>query len=321
MKRIFDPGDRVSWPQTQMPAGESGRSIEVEDTDTVRYASGRVYVKYLYKGLHDRMVEDMKANVEEEFDNLVIVTGDEGSGKSNEAYYTAKAFDPDFDMSKSLVYSWGQFLQSVTEDPQRVYWFDEAVLVAAGRDWMKESNKMLVKSLQIIRSMRLTIIMNIPSFDAIDVYIRTFRTRYMIKAHVMKWSGDKEARRGYAELFVPKTKEERRALPKDALAEDYFRSVGFFRFPKMDGEAKSFYDLVKAKNQKEALMDMRQAVEESSGASRYKRDKQSLTRLVSYMADVQGLSYQEIADIAEMPYNTVKGMAWRERNKEAYNEG
>lgn len=316
LKYAFDVGERVQWPQTSMPAPEgSERYLTIEDRIVQRHPSGKYYVKYLFKELMERIIEDMHSNIEQSFDNLVTIIGPEGVGKSNLGYHVCKSFDPDFDMIKSTIYTWNQFIESVDNDPQKVYWLDEAVLMASGRDWMKDTNKMLMKSLQLIRSYRLTIVMCIPSFDAIDVYIRTFRTRYLIKAAKMAWNGDRVAVRGYAELKMPKSEYQRAMLDKSARGEDFFTSVGFFRFPQMDPEAAETYEKMKLENQQKAFREMREMTEEM-GQSRYKRDKKSLTALVSYLADEQGMTYQEIADIAGMPYSTVKNMAWRERRKE-----
>lgn len=305
----FEPGDSVQWPDTERPAAEGQRSVTVSDAIVRRYQSGKYYVKYLYTDLVDRMIEDMRANVDNDLDNIVTIFGGEGTGKSNLAYYLAKRYDEDFDLSKSLIYTWEQFVTSLTDDPQSVYWFDEAILVAAGRDWMKEANKMLVSSLQTIRFKKLMIIFCIPSLDSIDVYIRQFRTRYAIEAHIMCWPHDREAHRGYAELYVPKSKEEREKLPKDAKAKNFFKSRGFFIHPLMKDND---YDRFKEQASDNNLQAMKDKI---GGSSRYQRDKQSLARLVAYMTDVQGMTYQEVAEITGMPYNTVKGMAWRERNK------
>lgn len=312
----YEQGDKVQWPQTSMPATEnSQRFLTVEDRIVTRYASGRYYVRYLFKELMQRIIEDMHCNVEEAFDNLVAIIGHEGVGKSNLAYDICIQFDPEFDIHKSTIYSWQQFIESVSTDPQKVYWLDEAVLLASGRDWMKDTNKMLVKALQLIRSYRLTIIMCIPSFDALDFYIRTFRTRYLIKAMKMKWNQDREAVRGYAELRIPLSEEERRKLPKDVKAEDSFKPVGYFRFPKMDPEASKIYEAMKLENQQAAFREMRDMTEEMSGKSTYRRDKQSLKALVSYLVDMQGMSYMDVSKISGIPYSTIKNMAWAERNK------
>ena len=314
----FDKGDKVQWPNTQLPAGENGRSVEVEDTQVLRFPSGRYYVRYLYKDLDKRIFEDMQGNIDEHFDNLITIVGGEGVGKSNLAHYICRSFDQDFDMSKSLIYSWVQFIESLTgNDTQKVYWLDEAILLASGRDWMKEANKMLMQCLQIVRSRRLTIIMCIPSFDNIDVYIRTWRTRYMIKAQRMKWSGDRELVRGYAELFIPKSEEERKALPKDAKAEQFFKSIGYFRFPKMPVEDDKAYDKMKLDNQTNALNEWKERTLEAQGGTRFAQTSKRLAAVICFMVEEQGISYDDVADIAGMPQSTVRGIVARERNREA----
>lgn len=130
----------------------------------------------------------------------------------------------------------------------------------------------------------------------------------------MAWSKDREAHRGYAELCISKTDDERRNLPDNAAPEDYFRSVGYMRFPKIEDAAVETYELMKDRNQKQMLTEMREETERMS-ESRYRRDKKSVAALISYLVETEGMSYQEVADIAGMPYSTVKGIAWRERNR------
>lgn len=312
----FEPGDRVQWPMTSMPASEEqSNSLTVEDVQKTRYMkSGKFYCRYLYKELLQRMIDDMKDAVMQQFDNLVVIDGSEGVGKSNLAYKIATRFDPDFDIQKSLIYTLPQFLDAITgEDVQKVYWFDEAVIVAAGRKWQDKGNMILFELLQFIRSMGLTLIMCIPKFDNIDVYIRTFRTRYVVTARRMRWCEDREAVRGYAELYIPKSPEERDKLPEKAKAKDFFKSVGFFRFPVMPPEVKEIYEKIKAKNRQNRLIMMREQLNGETESALRKRDKRSLEALVSYMTDTQGMSYKEVADIAGMPYSTVKNMVWRTR--------
>lgn len=189
-RHIFEEGDRVQWPNTQIPASaESERALTVESMDATRYRpSGKYYVRYLYKELMDRVVEDMHSNIEQHFDNLVVFCGDEGTGKSNGAYYLCKRFDPDFDLSKSYAYTWDDFIAKLTDgEPQKVYWLDEAINLASGRDWMKEANKMLIRVLQTMRSKGMTLVMCVPVLKNLDVYIREHRTRYVFVAKCMRW--------------------------------------------------------------------------------------------------------------------------------------
>lgn len=189
-RRIFEPGDRVQWPNTQVPASDSNdKALTVVTMDATRYRkSGKYYVRYLYEELLDYMIEDMHQNILQKFDNLVVVIGDEGTGKSHGAYHICKMFDPDFDMEKSYAYTWDDFITKLTNgDPQKVYWLDEAINLASGRDWMKEANKMLVKILATMRSKEMTLVMCIPLLKNLDQYIRMHRTRYLVKTYCMRW--------------------------------------------------------------------------------------------------------------------------------------
>lgn len=313
----YDVGDRVQWPMTSVPA-EPGQSnaLTIEDRILTRHLSGKYHVSYLFAELESRIVEDMHRNVEAEFDNLVCIIGEEGVGKSHLAHHIALQFDPEFDMEKSLIYSWLEFLDSVTsDDPQRIYWFDEAVMVAAGRNWMSEANKMLFEALQFIRSMGLTIIMCIPSFDNIDVYIRTFRTRFLLKAQMMAWTGDAEPVRGYCDVRLPLPKAKRDLLPDDCKAEDYFESKGYFRYPPMSPEAEAQYKEIKRKHQKDKLIKMRDKIRKQEESESKAKDKEYIATLILWMLDDKGMSYSDISDLTGMPYNTVKNIAWKERDR------
>lgn len=319
LRVAYDPGERVQWPLTNIPAKEGdARALTIEDRDVVRYSSGRFYVSYLYSELTDRLIEDMHSNIDAHFDNLIVISGPEGVGKSHLAAYICKSFDPEFNMERSYVYDWESFINSISgDDPQKVYWMDEAVNMASGRDWMKDVNKMLIKILQMMRSKGLTLVMCVPSFGSLDKYIREHRTRYLLIAKKMAWNKDSEPKRGYYELRVQMTEKERAYIAKNKRnpeAEDFFRSVGYGRFPKMDLDESKDYELVKAENQDKTLKEMRDYTEELTGKSKYTRQKDMNERLILYMTDVKGMSYQEIADAIGVPYNTIKGIAWRRRN-------
>lgn len=132
----------------------------------------------------------------------------------------------------------------------------------------------------------------------------------------MAWNADHQAHRGYAELCLSKNDTERASLPDDADAEDYFKSVGYMRFPKIEGADLKSYEMMKERNQALMLNEMKEETERMADKSRYQRDKKSLAALISYLVESEGMTYQEVADLAGMPYNTVKGMAWRERNRQ-----
>ena len=102
-RMAFEKGDVVGYPDIYNPCpGE--RTVTVLDRQIVRHRTGSLYIRYLLDDLLDRLVEDMRENIAREYDNVVIVTGKEGVGKSNLAYELCHRFDPDFSMEDGYIY-------------------------------------------------------------------------------------------------------------------------------------------------------------------------------------------------------------------------
>lgn len=68
--------------------------------DTKLYINpGGPFIRYLLKDAIKALVRTMKERVENKLDNLCIVVGGEGSGKSNDAWEIIHEFDPTTDPS------------------------------------------------------------------------------------------------------------------------------------------------------------------------------------------------------------------------------
>ena len=70
--------------------GETKRTrigdCDVLDAQIKMYRSGKFFIQYLYKDLLQKLAEDMHQNVKADYDNVVMIEGGEGSGKSNLAW-------------------------------------------------------------------------------------------------------------------------------------------------------------------------------------------------------------------------------------------
>ena len=67
----------------------------VLDAQLKMYRSGKFFVQYLYEDLLQKLAEDMHRNVKADYDNVVMIEGGEGSGKSNLAWQVIEAYyDP-----------------------------------------------------------------------------------------------------------------------------------------------------------------------------------------------------------------------------------
>lgn len=83
---------------------------EIEDFNIVFHErSKKFFVQYLYKDLLDKLCDDMHKNVAANYDNVILATGGEGSGKSSMMYqvlsHYKKNWDDAVDIPQSYTYN------------------------------------------------------------------------------------------------------------------------------------------------------------------------------------------------------------------------
>ncbi len=152
----------------------------------------------------DIMVD--RCNSENKQDNLILLDGDEGSGKSNLsvqiAYYMAwksgRKFDVDdvyFDVEKIIH-------EAIAEDSYaRIFVWDEAALKGLASDWQNQWQKTLIKLLMIARKRRHIYIFNIPKFFRLNEYIVVDRSLALIHTYLQK-----EVKPGFFVYYNKKSK-------------------------------------------------------------------------------------------------------------------
>lgn len=294
MRIVYDIGDDVGYPHF---GDVGGRRMTVLDRNVIIYRSGKSYVEYLLDGLLEHLAEDMHTNVEKDFDNLIVVAGKEGSGKSNLAYHLCKLYDPDFNVEDGYIYEFHAFIEKLTEnqggDRGKIFWMDEATNIASNRDWMKNDNKTFIQMLEMMRSRGWSLVMCIPSVERLDVYIREFRLRYLLVTKEMKWENNQTFGRGYVEIKLP-------------LKNDRWRTIGYARFPQMSKDEKEKYEQIKMSHQDEKIQEIQRKVEkEKRTKSRFEQDRKNIRTLVLYAYE-SGRTYNEIAQMLGCSRENVK---------------
>ena len=180
------------------PIGE----IEVGDFQIVKHGNGKIFIRYLMPDLLDVLADDMRKNIRDDYDNVVIVDGGEGSGKSNLMYQLLSRFDPNFSISRGYTCDGVAFKKKIREggDIGRTFWMDEGSIIANNRDWNTQENKGFIKVLETCRSRHYTLGICIPLFDRLDKYIREHRVRYLIHCEPMAFEQGGFKQRGYCEV-------------------------------------------------------------------------------------------------------------------------
>ena len=316
MGYLLEAGDTLKYPQMKLLKPDNPEvNLAVIDRKIYRYRSGKIYVSYLYDGLDGALVKEMHANIDDHLDNLIVIHGFEGTGKSHMAYHLAKLFNPDFDIRKNYIYEFSEFLSRVTDDldspPGTVYWLDEASNIASNRDWMHTDNKEFIKVLEMFRSRGWTLILCIPQLDRLDLYIRETRARYLIRTAVMSWDSDKRSskKRGYFSLERVDFSNNYRSVKK----------VGFGEFPPIPEPDLSVYEKIKLESQTKKIQQLNAMKEAKMAGGRNEQLGKKFRKLVLEMSEM-GCSYERMAEITGMSKDSMVQYAYKAR-KEREEEG
>lgn len=123
----------------------------------------------------------LKWRMRNDNDNVVVIYGDEGDGKSTLAHLITTSLDPHFDTDAGLIFDWDDWDDMFDIDHgQRVYWLDETINLAFNRDWNLSQNKRFAQVFRQNRYLCNTYIMCLPVFKELDKVFRESRTRYKI---------------------------------------------------------------------------------------------------------------------------------------------
>ena len=245
--------------------GESRRTpigdCEILDYNFVQHRSGRYFTQYLLKDLLNELVEDMRRNVQRDYDNVILITGGEGSGKSAAMYwllrtYKGESWDDARDIPACYTYNMEFMRERLMNNDlsSKMFWMDETTQIANNRDWQSTDNKDFVSMLETFRSKKCLFGGCAPKLERVDVYLRDFRMRYHIHLQPMTFKSTGYLPRGIFEL--------EKRNPQSGEMEH----VGYGLYPDMPDEAKEIYLPLKEKCQD----DLRQKISTGGKGNRYK---------------------------------------------------
>lgn len=262
---------------------------------------GGPFVRYLLRDCLEALVEDMRQRIENKLDNVVLVEGGEGSGKSNLGWWICKLFDPDHDPSDHLIYSMKQLKARLRRDsrPGQVFWLDELYEIASNRTWNSTETKDFINLLVRMRNRGWTFILCIPRVKDSDEYIKNHRSTHDIMCEAQDFDHSMYLMRGYAGLWKRKINGE-------------MQHVGYLKYPAIPEEAAERYESAKNGDQDELLG----APEEESGNSyrkKYEGQTVKLSAAVLMLKDV-GVSRQEICDRLKISERTYYHMCSAAKN-------
>ena len=274
--------------------------LEIEDTKLYMNTGGP-FIRYLLKDCLEALVADMKARIEKKFDNLVIIVGGEGSGKSNLAWEIIKTFDPEHDPSEHLVYSTRKLREHLREDPSpgQVFWLDELYELASNREWNDPDTKWLVTTLVRGRNRGWTFIGCIPRLKDTDEYIKNHRVSHLLTCEPQEFDHSAYMERGYAGVEKKSSKGE-------------LQHVGYLRYHAIPPEAAELYEKAKCADQDEMF-----GAPEKESANTYRIRYEAQTAKLSaadLMLKDAGIPRTEICEKLGINENTYYRMVRNAKN-------
>lgn len=220
-------------------------NLKATDYEPVLHNNGKLFIRFKYDGMLDQLAADMHRNIEENNDNVVVIEGAEGSGKSNLAYWICKKFNPDFDMNQDYVYDFETFKKKISsgKDQHGCFWLDETSNLANNRDWNTQNNKHMIELLEMMRSRKWTLVMCIPHKERLDVYIRENRIKYQLTCAPYRFKNSGIIKRGVFEL-----------QKKNIYG--HMQHVGYGTYDKIPKEEAAIYEALKLRSQETKINEI-----------------------------------------------------------------
>lgn len=133
--------------------------------------------------LKTHVLDEIKKDVRRNNDCVILIEGDEGSGKTALATSMAGYLDPEFSLDQ-VIFTPEQFFEVYpTLDKYKVILWDEGVTGFYGLDFMQNDQKKLVKMLTMARKRNLIFIMNIANIGMLSWYLAGHRARMLIEVY------------------------------------------------------------------------------------------------------------------------------------------
>jgi energy-coupling factor transporter ATP-binding protein EcfA2 len=157
--------------------------------------------KYYFDNDISDTVDAMMHRHKIKLDNLIVVTGREGSGKSSFAiglcWLYAKRMGIKFDVD-DITFSANEFLQRTTMRKNGIVLYDEAVQGLMSSQWQNKAQQLIIQALMMGRKNGNLYVVCIPSFEYLNKYIATERCYLLFDCFMH------ENRRGFAQMFSSK---------------------------------------------------------------------------------------------------------------------
>ena len=236
---------------------------------------------------------------------VVIVDGRSGMGKTTISFQMAKYMSESFNLDY-VHFTPEAFLEALTKTNKGdTIVFDEAMLLSS-RSALSAINKMIVVAMSMIRSKNLFIIFNVNSIFDLDKNLALSRADLLLNCY-----GDSLTDKGKFVAFF------KGADGRDRIKELYINGKKFYSYTNPKGNFFTTFSSEFVVDEDEYEEKKQIGVNtflKGSKTALSEKNKTSRDRLVVHMYDIEGLTQEQIAEIANLDRGTVADILKRYKN-------
>lgn len=205
--------------------------------------------KAIYSDMMEKFVAHLKKRNKNHWQNVIVISGPTGSGKSTFMIELAKMMDPDLDLESSYVYYNSDLKKRLRkirngEDVGKINLFDEGSVILNSMNARSKSDNGIVVLLDILRSWEMTTIICIPSLPDLNKRVKAHLIDYWIQCPEEPLIGGYKAR-GFFEIYRPRRSE--------WSEKTYWECIGAGVYGKLPEELENEYLEVKKRHQNEQV--------------------------------------------------------------------
>ncbi len=203
----------------------------------------------------DIFINELKKRIKNEQQNVVIIDGDTGAGKSTLGiqicYGLAKLLKVDFSLEKDYIYSLEDLWRKL-QDPNAspINFMDEGALILSAKNSMSKESKDIVNLFNTMRSRGWSTIICVPNYKQIDKGVRTTHADFRVHCS----SNDSCILKGYGRGIFEVSKAIRHEYSKDG--DPYWMLIFTGIFKRMPEKIAAEYKEVKSNAQKRLVDNM-----------------------------------------------------------------
>lgn len=156
--------------------------------------------EYYLDGYLQKNLDLAKSVIDEDWDMVFVVDGNEGGGKSSLAIQCAYYLDPTLSLDR-VTFTPEEFTSAIRKaNKKQAVIFDEAFCGLSSRATMSSVNRTIVRLLTEIRQKNLFVFIVLPTFFDLDKYVALWRSRALLHVYV------KNFKRGQFEFYSSEKK-------------------------------------------------------------------------------------------------------------------